>query len=242
MSDGRADIADHVRAAKRKGLSQIAISDHSFSTFLYHATRGKLDRQKEEIAALSDCGIRIFQGIEANLIGEKLDVPHAVIRGLDVLTVGFHRFISPSKMSGEGKFLLTNGFGSDKAKERLVCRNTEAYVSVLENYPVDIIAHPGHRVPVDFVKVCECAARHNAYIELNAKHLDALESGIKDALSTEVNFIVGTDAHSAKRTGDFFEVEKFIIKHGIPLERVFGVDDNFPIFKDKKEWTYGRDV
>ncbi len=242
VSDGRSDISAHVEAARRRGLSQIAVSDHSFSTFMYHATKKKLEKQKAEIEKLSDCGIKIFQGLEANIIGGALDAPHSVIRNIDVLTIGFHRFITPSKMNGESKFLLVNGFGGARAKEKLICKNTEAYISVLENYPVDIIAHLGHRAPVDTVKVCECAARHNVYLELNAKHLDALENTIDEALSTDVNFIVGTDSHSAKTTGDFSAVEKFIVRRGIPACRVFGIDGNMPVFKDKGEWKYGSNV
>lgn len=235
VSDGRVDINAHVAAAKRKGLSEIAISDHSFSSLFYHATEKKLGKQREEIAALNRYGVKIYQGIEGNLIGNKLDVPNSVIRELDVLTVGFHRFITPAKMQGESRFLLKNGFGSERAKKALIDENTRNYISVIENYPIDIIAHLGHRAPVDFKAVCECAGKHGVYIELNAKHLDALENGIDDAIASGVNFIVGSDAHGAKNTGEFAAVERFIIRHNIPLDRVFGADGNVPTFKDKKE-------
>ena len=242
VSDGRVDINAHAAAAKRKGLSEIAISDHSFSTLFFHATKKKLLRQRKEIDLLERCGVKVYNGIEGNLIGDKLDVPDEVIRELDVLTAGFHRFITPTKMRGESRFLLKNGFGSERAKKALIDENTRNYISVMENYPIDIIAHLGHRAPVDFKAVCECAKKHGVYLELNAKHLDALEEGIDEAIASGVNFIVGTDAHSTKNTGEFGEVEKFIIRYGIPLNRVYGVDGNLPTFKDKKEWTYGRDV
>ena len=242
VSDGRTDIKGHVAAAKAKGLSEIAISDHSFCSLIYHVTEKKLQRQRDEIAALDGCGVKIFQGIEGNILGDELDMSDDIIRGLDVLTAGFHRFITPTEMRGERSFYLTNGFGSKSAKQKLIDGNTQNYISVIENYPIDIIAHLGHRAPVDIKSVCECAKRHGVYIELNAKHLDALEEGIDDAIASGVSFIVGTDSHSAKNTGEFAAVEKFILEHKIPLERVFGVDGNMPTFKDKKEWSYGRDV
>ena len=242
VSDGHTDIADHVAVAKARGLSQIVISDHSFSTLIYHATEKKLQKQRDEISALEGCGIKIYQGIEGNLIGNEIDVPHGVIRTLDVLTVGFHRFITPTKMNGEHSFLLVNGFSGERAKSKLKDKNTEAYLSVIKKYPIDIIAHLGHRAPVDIAKVCECAKEHGVYIELNEKHLDTLEDGIDGAIESGVNFIVGTDSHKAKKTGDFTAVEQFIIKHKIPMHRVYGVDGNMPTFKDKKEWSYERDV
>lgn len=244
-SDGRTSLLRAVRFAKKSGLSEIAISDHSFATLFFHMTDKKLAAQSDRIAELKDkdkCDIKILQGIEANLIGDKLDLPHSVIRKLDVLTVGFHRFIGPSKMMGESEFLMVNGFGSTKRKEKLAYVNTEAFISVMENYPIDVIAHLGHRTPVDFVKVCECAARHNVYVELNEKHIDVLENGIDAALNSGVKFIVGSDAHSVKKIGGFSKVEKFIDKHKIHLDRVYGIDGNSPTFKDKKEWQYGRDA
>ena len=69
-----------------------------------------------------------------------------------------------------------------------------------------------------------------------------MENTIDEALSTDVNFIVGTDSHSAKTTGDFSAVEKFIVRRGIPACRVFGLEGNMPVFKDKGEWKYGSDV
>lgn len=242
VSDGRTDIKGHAAAAMARGLSQIAVSDHSFATLLCHATEKKLLRQWEEISALNGCGIKIYRGIESNLIGSRLDVPDSVIRGLDVLTVGFHRFILPSEMQGERGFILKNGFCGERTRKNLIDVNTENYLTAMKSYPIDIIAHLGHRAPVDVGRVCECARLHGVYIELNAKHLDALGDGIDDAIASGVSFIVGTDAHSAKSTGDFSAVGQFILKHKIPLERVCGINGNLPTFKDKREWTYGRDV
>lgn len=242
VSDGRSDISDYVKAAKEKGLDEIAISDHSFSTLFFHATEKKLKAQREAIASFADSGIKVYQGIEGNIIGGVLDVPETEMRKLDVLTVGFHRFITPFEMRGESRFLMINGFGSARAKQKLKEKNTEAYLSVLKSYPVDIVAHLGHRAPVDFKRVCECAKENGAYIELNAKHLDTLKDGIQDAVASGVNFIVGTDAHRADRTGEFKAVEEFIKEQNIPLDRVFGVEDRKPVFKNKEGWTYGRNV
>lgn len=242
VSDGRSDISDYVKAAKEKGLDEIAISDHSFSTLFFHATEKKLKAQRKAIASFADSGIKVYQGIEGNIIGGVLDVPETEIRKLDVLTVGFHRFITPFEMRGESRFLIINGFGGTRAKQKLKEKNTEAYISVLKSYPVDIVAHLGHRAPVDFKRVCECAEENGAYIELNAKHLEALKDGIQDAVASGVSFIVGTDAHRADRTGEFKAVEEFIKEQNIPSDRVFGMENRKPVFKNKEGWTYGRNV
>lgn len=241
-SDGRASVENHIAAAKRKGLSEIAITDHSFETLLCHLTDKKFAGQRESVSRLSTQEVRVLQGVEGNIVGHRLDVPSYAIKKCDVLIAGFHRFISPKFAGEDGKWIRINGFGSKAAKEKLICKNTEAYLSVMENYPIDIIAHPGHLAPIDLAAVCECAARHSVYIELNAKHFDAIGADIEGAISSEVKFIVGSDAHTAKKTGEFDALERFIKEHNIPIDRVYGIEGRLPVFKDKRNWTYGHDV
>ncbi len=241
-SDGRATISRHLAAAKKLGLSQIAITDHSFQTLLCRLNERKFAAQRERIAELKNGNIDILHGVEGNIVGHRLDVPHSVIKKCDVLIAGFHRFILSDFAGEDGKWVRTNGFGSRAKKDKLICQNTEAYLFVMENYPVDIIAHLGHLAPVDFEAVCESAAKHGVYLELNEKHIDALTQGIDAVLKSEVKFIIGSDAHSAKRTGKFGGAEKFVKEHNVPIERIYGIDGRLPVFKDKRNWTYGSDV
>ncbi len=241
-SDGRATISRHLAAAKKLGLSQIAITDHSFQTLLCHLTDKKFAAQRELIADLKNCNVDILHGVEGNIVGHRLDVPHSVIKKCDVLIAGFHRYILPKFAGEDMQWVRTNGFGSRAKKEKLICQNTEAYLFVMENYPVDVIAHLGHLAPVDFESVCNGAAKHGVYIELNEKHIDVLGQGINAVLKSDVKLILGSDAHSAKRTGKFNRVEAFAKECGIPVERIYGTDGRPPVFKDKRDWTYGRDV
>ena len=73
-------------------------------------------------------------------------------------------------------------------------------------------------------------------MELNEKHIDALDEWADALVKSGVNFIVGTDAHSAKKTGKTDKIQEFVKRHGIDPDRVFGLGDNKPKFKDKKEW------
>ncbi|MDE5601427.1 MAG: hypothetical protein K2J16_02910 [Clostridia bacterium] len=249
--------------AKKRGLCEIAIADHSFATMLCHMTAKKFDAQKKLISELNESlgqnaeavgqsieqsmeipqcvnGVRVLQGIEGNIVGHRLDVPQAVIRKCDILIAGFHRYISPRFAGEDKKWIRVNGFGSRAAKEKIVYQNTEAYIAVMESYPIDMLAHIGHRAPIDFAAVCECAARHDVYIELNAKHLDTLEGGIDEIIKSGVKFIVGSDAHDTKRTGKFKAIEEFIEKYSVPIDRVYGIDGRLPVFKDKRSWTNGN--
>ena len=241
-SDGRTTVARHIAVAKKRGLSEIAIADHSFATSLFHMTDKKFKAQRRLILHSRSCGVNVLQGIEGNILSNRLDVPHYAIRSCDVLIAGFHRYIASRHAGKDKKWIRVNGFGSRAAKEKIVYQNTEAYIAVMEHYPIDVLAHIGHRAPIDFAAVCECAARHGVYIELNAKHLDALESGIDEAIKSGVKFIVGSDAHDTRRTGKFKAVEEFIEKHSVPIDRVYGIEGRLPVFKNKRSWKYGNDV
>ncbi len=238
-SDGHCTVAELVCAAKERGLKRIAVTDHSFSSIMCHQTLEKFEAQRAEIDAQE--GVEALQGIEANIISEdgELDVPDEVIRRADVLIAGFHRFVTLMFESESRRFLLVNGFASERARQKLYDVNTSAYLKMIERYPVDIIAHIGHRCPADFVKIAEACAANDVYIEFNEKHIldtRGLDESIDDIVATGVKFTVGSDAHRANRVGKFDNVATFIKKHDIPLDRVYGIDGNVPTFKDRSGW------
>ncbi|MBR4800437.1 MAG: hypothetical protein IK048_02025 [Clostridia bacterium] len=233
-SDGQSTLEENVRAAKAAGLEEIVVSDHGFWSILANMTAKKFEREQAFIRGEKD--VRVLQGIESNLLNTAgdIDTPDEYIRRLDVLTVGFHRYVKPRFMFS--KFIFTNGFCSTRAKRALVSVNTDAYVRALDKYPVDIVAHLNHKAPVNARPIFDKARETGAYVELNAKHLDAFLPLLQDAVESGVNFIVGSDAHKARDIGKFDEIEKFIVDNKIPRERVFGIDGNKPTFKDKTNW------
>ena len=93
-SDGRCSILSHAKKADEIGLEQIAITDHSFSSTIFHLTKRKWQKQKKQINDL-DCKAKVLHGVEANLVNTSgdIDVPDDVIKEADVLIVGFHRYI-----------------------------------------------------------------------------------------------------------------------------------------------------
>ena len=239
-SDGRCSILAHAKRADEAGLDEIAITDHGFASTFFHVTRKKFDEQERQISAL-DCKVRVLHGVEANVLNKRgdIDIPRDVIRRCDVLCAGFHRYIgSKGERRGGADYtwLLKNGFGSKKTRQKLIDDNTDAFVAMLKKFPVDTVAHLNHRALVDVARVAEVAKETGAFVELNEKHIDALDEWADALVRSGVNFIVGTDAHSAKKTGKTDKIQEFVKRHGIDPDRVFGLGDNKPKFKDKKEW------
>ena len=233
-SDGHSTLVQNATEAKEMGLEEIVVSDHGFKSVFANMTARNFEKQQAFIRG--NDGVKVLQGLESNIIlaDGTIDIPDEYIRRLDVLTVGFHRYVRPKYMFT--KFIFVNGFGSKQAKRKLADLNTRAYVAALEKYPVDIVAHLNHKAPVNARAIFDKAKETGAYIELNAKHLNDFLPLVKDAIDSGVNFIVGSDAHKKKDIGRFNEVERFIIDNAIPVERVFGTDGNLPKFKDKTNW------
>lgn len=242
-SDGRCGIKKLLEHANRCELCELAITDHSFASTIFHMTERKLARQRRVLKAYEG-SVRVLSGIEANIVNAQgdIDIPDDVIRGLDVLTIGFHRFIGfkGERRGGyDRRWLFTNGFCSKGARQMLKERNTQAYISAMSKFPVDIVAHLNHRALVDVKKVCEAAASKGVYVELNEKHIDVLCEYAQDIVDSGVRLLVGTDAHSAKKLGKMKKIETFVKKYSIPQDRVYGLDGRAPSFKNKKDWTIG---
>lgn len=237
-SDGRATVGRLAERAAELGLKEIAVADHGCGSLLFHQTEKKFAAQQEEIARINaEGGVRVYSGIEASITGEDgtLDVPDGMIAECGVLTVGFHRFLQWRYVRREPRFLLVNGWGSERARgqDGLKEYNTRAWLNALASYPVDVLCHLGHRAHVDAAEVCRVAAELGVYVELNEKHIDAIEECAEEVIASGVKFILGSDAHSAAKVGLFAQVEEFLTRHGIPEERVCGIGAE-PVFRPKK--------
>lgn len=239
-SDGRSGIGHNFEFAKERKLCEFAVTDHSFASFIFHMTRKKYERQQKKIDALnaSGQGVKVLHGVEANIINfdGDTDVPKGVIARLDIMHLGFHRFLGLKYVLRALKFVCINGYSSRSAREKIREENTEAYIRAMKKYPVDTVAHLNHRALVDTKRICETAAQEGIYIELNQKHLDTLKDDVATVIASGVNLIVGTDAHTAKDVGKLDKVCKFIEENDIPRDRVFGIDGNIPKFKDKRNY------
>ncbi|MCI5819154.1 MAG: PHP domain-containing protein [Acidaminococcus sp.] len=240
FSDGKGSIEAVCREANRVGLEKFAICDHSYRSYFVGMTDEKLEKSISRIKQINEestssidemkkkkC-ITALQSVEGNILNfdGDIDVMPSAIKKLDVLHVGFHRFVTKGDGKDRAAFILRNGWTKNLSSE-LVEKNTEAFVKAVEKYPVDVICHLGHRAKVKGKRIFECAKSNGCHIELNEKHIETLEPLIDEALKSGVKFILGSDAHKIINVGKFFRVKAFIEKHKIPLDRIVGVDCEF---------------
>jgi len=185
-SDGKATLEEMVDAARARGLSYVAITDHAkFAEVIGGLTPDDLHRQVDEIAALNEGlkGFRVLTGVEVNVQPDgSLDVPDELLARLDVVTAAVH-----------SHFRL----GRDEMTARLV--------RAIEHEHVDVLAHPtGRKIgerpayEASWDAVFEAAADHETAMEINANpiRLDLSAELVRRAIDAGVKLAIGTDAHT----------------------------------------------
>ncbi len=240
-SDGTAKISDAVAYAKQIGLKELAITDHGFANVTLSLTEKKFAKAIKDVENVrkSIDGINVLLGVEADIIDTKgtLDVTDKHLMNMDILVAGFHRFIRSTSAKDYFGYVLFNGFVTDifgtNAKKK--AEATDAFISAIENYPVDILSHVGNHAVVDVKEVCKTAERCGTLIEINMKHLSLVEKQLPEMLDTNCKFIVDSDAHKLKAIGDFERAEEIIKKYDIPRSRVVNLGAK-PVFTRLNEW------
>lgn len=185
LSDGKNTLAEMAAAARKRGYSYFANTDHSASHgFGDHVTDKMLEKRIKEIRAWNKGkkGFRILAGSEVN-IGTKgeLDYPEELLAELDWVIASVHTSfqISEAKMTGR-------------------------VLEAIENPLVDCIGHLTGRMllrrepyGIDVEKVAEAAARTGTMLEINGNpnRRDLSDRHARLAAEAGVMICVNTDAH-----------------------------------------------
>jgi len=200
-TDGRNTLREMALAAKARGLSYLAITEHSRRLTLAHGLDPqRLAKQIGEIdevnASLS--GITLLKGIEVDILEDgSLDLPDSILEKLDLVVVAVH-----------SKFDLPRA------------RQTERILRAMDHPLVSILAHPTGRLleerapyDVDMLAVVRKAKKVGVALELNAHpdRLDLSDAHCRMAKEEGVLVAVSSDAHGV----DGFDV----LKHGVGQAR-----------------------
>jgi putative hydrolase len=224
FSHGRGSIAENVEAAARAGLTEVGICDHG-PALLFIGLRSEdrlaeMRRQVEEAQARHP-SIRVLLGLEANVVSPEgdLDVSDAALAALDILLVGLHPQIRPSRWQGAWPLVWNNALawvagrlavgGRAAAGEgwgaRMIAEarriNTRALVRAVERYPVLAVTHAGLKMDVDMEELARACARRGTAIEINSLHGYPREADLEVALRCGARFIISSDAHDPGRVG-----------------------------------------
>jgi len=191
-------VHDYIEAAKRKGLELVAFTDHGPAMpggpNIFHIGNQRVIPREID-------GIEILRGVEANIIdfNGNIDIPEVYLERLDIVLASLHDVcIEPGTRE----------------------ENTRAFIKVMENEYVDIVAHPGNpRFPINIDEFVLAAKRNNKIIEINnSTFTNPGRSGSREncimiarkAKEHGVFVVAGSDAHISFDVGNFIKsVEVF---------------------------------
>lgn len=216
-SDGSGTVLDNARAALKKGLESLAITDHGPASLTAGVWRAEtlLQMVREAERARDEVQIEILAGVEANVVGVNgdIDVPVRIYSRLDVLAVGLHRSAAGAPPSARpGSWWRRNS----EARRRARAANTAALTQCLRTHPVDVVTHPGLGVDIDTAELARAAERSGTALEINARHALSSIGFLRVAARFDVRFWCSSDAHAPEDVGE--------LRAAIEVAREVGID------------------
>lgn len=224
------EIETIVQKAISIGLDEIAISDHGINHVLYGTSEKNLIKAKNEIRDLNEKykNINIKLGIEANLISFDglTDISDLVAENCEVIQMGIHYGVIFKGLRGFIEFFLLNFLSKfiSPIKEYMIKRNTDAMIKAMDKYNIDIITHPGDKIPVDIDRLSKKAAETNTMLEINNSHKHLTKEEIILAAKYGVVFIIGSDSHDYENIGNFSDSLDRVIQAGLSTDRVVNLE------------------
>jgi len=190
-TDGRASLEEMVAAAKERGHSYIAITDHSKRVTMARGLDARRLRQHwraiDKLAGKVR-GITLLKGVELDILEDgKLDLPDDVLKEADWVVASIH-------------------YGQRQPRDQI----TRRLLNAIRNPYVHAIGHPTGRLigkrkgsDVDLETVLKAAADHGCFMELNSQpsRLDLDDVALLAAKQRGITLVINTDAHSVEELG-----------------------------------------
>lgn len=234
-SHGKGTVLDNAEAAARKGIKQIAITDHGLSHWLFGIKRKELPALRRDCEeAIDKTGVCVLVGIENNInsFDGTFDLTDDDLDKLDIIQGGYHKAARAPDQKQEWTYQIRNMIRSTmKSSPRsLIVKNTDSYLKLLDNYEVDFLGHLNRDIRVDALTVARYAKEKGTYIEINSKRNCLTDIELEKMAEDGVQFVCNSDAHSPERVGDMSAALAIVDRIGIPYTLIANWE-RFPSFR-----------
>ncbi|HEY3836180.1 MAG TPA: DNA polymerase/3'-5' exonuclease PolX [Bryobacteraceae bacterium] len=185
-TDGRATLEEMAEAARQLSYQYIAITDHSKSL----AMANGLDEQRvsafaariRQLNAGGDLGIRIFSGIECDIMRDgAMDLAWDALAELDFVIGSVHNNMNmePAEMT-------------DRLLRALECPSLRVFGHLTGRLLLNRDPYP-----FDFDRIVDEAVKRGVMFEINSspERLDLSANMARSARSKGARFVINTDAH-----------------------------------------------
>ena len=214
---GKDTIENIAKAANRKGLIQIAITDHGYK-HMFRTNEINILKCQEEIDNVNKwSGTKVMLGIEADIIAEDgtLDIDEDSANFVDILIVGYHKLIKTD---------FAGFFGCQRKTEEAIQKATNAYINAIKRYPVSIISHLDSVLTTNLYEIGLACKEKGVLIEINNRHCKWTQDQVDQLIASGCNFIVNSDAHRKEDVGIADNAFKIIKKYNIPYDSIVNIE------------------
>ncbi len=200
-SHGVGTPRQNVLAAIDKGLESICVSEHGPGHFSFGVRGKKLERLNAELTSLRGefkDKIEVLCGLELNVMGFGASDCPANRDDYDVIILGYHKSVPPFNSHARhiwAESLL--GIAGDPHK------NAEGILLAAEKCRANIISHPGLYLKVDIPYMANCCRQLGILMEVNSSRVTMSRDELTTVRDAGCGLIIGSDAHSPERVGDF---------------------------------------
>jgi putative hydrolase len=204
---GKSTIEEVVMTSVELGLKEIAITDHGPKHFLYGIKKNKIVEAKNKVVEMRAKypQIKILFGVEANIlsINGETDIDDGILNLCDIILCGYHSGVLFSSFNDLWNFYVMNFIGkfNKSIKAKQIEKNTKAVIGALNKYKINILTHPGDKIPVDINKVAYAAEKRKTLLEINNHHNHLNSEEIKIAAKYDVQFVINSDSHIKESIG-----------------------------------------
>lgn len=205
QTDGHATVEEYIQAAIKKGLKEIAFTEHvRKSTGWYDSFVKEVKNLKKKYKSK----LTIFYGIEAKILDYdgNIDATEDMIHKSEIVLGSVHRY-----PRGDGNYLNFQELSCDNAAKiefKLAC-------AIVKNPNVDVVAHPGGVFEKQFntifprkylEEIIIIANHYGKAIEINSSYLKDPSSLFN--LCSKLNPFVslGSDAHNTMQLGNVIKL------------------------------------
>ena len=220
---GKGRIIDNARAAAKRGLESLAITDHGPSD-LYGLDLRKVPQIRREMAAAmhSFPKLKIYLGVEADIVDTPngLDVASEDFALFDFVNAGYH-YVPKCHMLHN--FVAFRVPWPKKLKEKLRLQNTERIIKALKNNDIKILTHPGDKAYIDEHAVAKACEETGTMVEINARHKHPDVRDLQIYKNYDIVFVIDSDAHRPKHVGRYAESLALALEAGISPARIVNI-------------------
>lgn len=203
-------LRENIEAAKRKGLSFLAITDHAIGTA--DAPPLTYFENLLSLPTMVD-NIRILRGAEVNIMNHdgSVDLPERVLSMLDFVVASYH---------------------TSCTKPGTLKEHTQSYLRLAGNPYIHMIGHSGSaEFPYDYERVVPEFGRRGKIVEINAHTFICRESSIENCRTIarlckkhRVPVMVNSDAHSEFEVGEVERALSMLWEIDFPKELIINTD------------------